>query len=154
LPKHFLKRDALKLEIFRVQGHQGWRAVTDVETGDLVATWRGRAPETIRAILKGKGLLRSRSGYIFTYQDMLNSCAASLKAWLFDEVEIELEKLVCREGYLEVTNTHFDAVFRAELIDLNIRRWGLDISPAWCPWLFKVVTIHYDFGQQIGGQNA
>jgi hypothetical protein len=154
LPVQFLNSEKPKLCIHTVRGHRGWRAVTLAKTGVLVALWKMRAPSSFRAVIKDALLVRSSKPHEFDPHETVEVCTASLKEWLLEKTKLDLAKLVCRAGYIEVTNTHLDAVFNADFIDLNIRRWGMDVSPAWCPWLFRVITIHYDFGQRIGEYDA
>lgn len=55
-----------------------------------------------------------------------------------------LKSLVRQPGKIIYSNTHIDIVFDSSVIDLSIRRAGLDASPGWVPWLEKVVTFHYE----------
>jgi hypothetical protein len=37
-------------------------------------------------------------------------------------------------------------MFRLELVDIRVRRAGLDIDPGWTPWLLRVIHFHYVAG--------
>lgn len=56
---------------------------------------------------------------------------------------LSLRGLVCREGRVAITRTHWDAVFDLQSVDLRLRRAGLDCDPGWVPWLGRVVQFHY-----------
>lgn len=56
-----------------------------------------------------------------------------------------LRTLVCRPGRVALTRSHLDVRFAARLMDIRLRRSGLDLDPGWTPWLGRVVCLHYDF---------
>lgn len=62
---------------------------------------------------------------------------------------ISLRRLVCRVGLVETTATHVDVTFPGRLIELPLRRAGLDLDPGWVPWLGRVVTYHYDLEGEV-----
>jgi hypothetical protein len=59
---------------------------------------------------------------------------------------IGLHNLVCRPGRITARQTHIDVMFRLELVDIRVRRAGLDIDPGWTPWLLRVIHFHYVAG--------
>jgi hypothetical protein len=46
-------------------------------------------------------------------------------------------------GLLRATASHLDLYLHGTTIDIRIRRVGLDLDPAWVPWLGRVVRFHY-----------
>ena len=82
---------------------------------------------------------------------MLASCEIGLRRYLRSQPRLRMAQLVQRHGEIASTPTHLDIAFDASVIELAIRRWALDVSPGWCPWLWRVVTIHYDFGPADAG---
>jgi hypothetical protein len=64
---------------------------------------------------------------------------------------IGLRSLICRPGRLSFTETHIDVFFRLDVVDMRVRRAGLDIDPGWTPWLGRVVRYHYVGGEARDG---
>jgi hypothetical protein len=50
---------------------------------------------------------------------------------------------LCQPGLLRATAGHLDLDLHSMTIDIRIRRSGLDLDPAWVPWLGRVVRFHY-----------
>lgn len=131
------------VRVARVARHKGWRVAS---LGRLViACWQDRAPREVRRLLANRALRRSPPP-IWSAEAMLASCEIGLRRYLRSGPRLRMAQLVRRRGALAHTATHLDVSFDAAVIDLAIRRWALDLSPGWCPWLWRVVTIHYDFG--------
>ena len=57
---------------------------------------------------------------------------------------IGLADLVRRPALLQSTPTHIDLRFDLRLVDLRIRRAGLDLDPGWLPWFGRVIGFHYE----------
>ena len=51
-------------------------------------------------------------------------------------------------GLLRATASHLDLYLHGTTIDIRIRRAGLDLDPAWVPWLGRVVGFHYPLLRQ------
>ncbi|MGE3511747.1 MAG: hypothetical protein AB7N65_23010 [Vicinamibacterales bacterium] len=69
----------------------------------------------------------------------LRTCRITLRR----RARLGLATLVCRQAGLAYTATHVDLFFAADVVDMRIRRSGLDSDPGWVPWLGRVVTFHY-----------
>ena len=65
---------------------------------------------------------------------------------------IGLHDLIVRPGRIVVTPLHLDVFFEPGMVDLRIRRAGLDLDPGWVPWLGRVLRFHYLDG--TGGGHA
>lgn len=144
LVRGMLRDEARPVGISAIAGHRGWRLA---KSGRLVlACWQGRAPPAVRRLIEGgQGFVRC-APVTWSSDAMLASCEIGLRRYLRSGPRLRMAQLVQRGGELACTATHLDIAFDASVIDLTIRRWALDLSPGWCPWLWRVVTIHYDFG--------
>jgi hypothetical protein len=60
-----------------------------------------------------------------------------------------LRRLVHRRGLVLATATHVDVTFPGDVIELPLRRAGLDLDPGWVPWLGRVVAYHYDLERRL-----
>jgi hypothetical protein len=58
-------------------------------------------------------------------------------------------RLVRRVGLIQTTAMHVAVTFPGRLIELPLRRAGLDLDPGWVPWLGRVVTYHYDLEGEV-----
>lgn len=47
---------------------------------------------------------------------------------------------------IEANESHIDMTVSDTLIDIDIRKMGLDVNPGWLPWLGKVVKFHFVSG--------
>ncbi|HET6518205.1 MAG TPA: hypothetical protein VFG47_00075, partial [Geminicoccaceae bacterium] len=74
----------------------------------------------------------------------LRACRLALQRHLRRYAGIGLVGLTRRPGRVLATATHLDVLFDARLIELRLRRAGLDLDPGWVPWLGRVVRYHYD----------
>lgn len=149
LSPEMLPRIRSAIMVSPVAGHHGWRMATLGPV--LIATWRGRAPMAVRKLLLDQHAFKRVAGREFSFAHLLFSCELGLRRFLRTGPKIHLRDLVRRSGGLANTATHLDATFDASLVDLSLRRWALDLSPGWCGWLWRVVTIYYDFGEQDDG---
>jgi hypothetical protein len=142
------------IRVSRVEGHRGWRIASCGRI--MIAAWKGRANLAVRALLlKSKPRLKRSPLRKFSHEALLTSCELGLRKYLHQKPNLRINQLVTRVGELACTATHLDMSFDASVIQLNVRRWALDLSPGWCPWLWRVVTIHYDFGRhEYGLANA
>lgn len=138
--------------VSRVEGHRGWRIASCGRL--MIAAWKGRTSLPVRALLlKSKPRLERSPPQRFSQEALLASCELGLRKYLLQKPKLRIDQLVRRGGELACTATHLDMSFDASVIQLNVRRWALDLSPGWCPWLWRVVTIHYDFGRHELGHH-
>ena len=61
--------------------------------------------------------------------------------------KISLRRLVRRPGLVRASATHLELRIDARFIDIGVRRAALDLDPGFVPWLGKVVTFHYHYGE-------
>ncbi|WP_284124227.1 type IV pilus assembly protein FimV [Parerythrobacter aestuarii] len=139
---------AQAIRIHPVTGHPGWRVAMQGRL--ILAAWHGRAGPATRSLLAGRHRVERGSPRAFSQEAMLASCELGLRRLLRNGPHLRIAQLLRRHGTLAHSPTHLDIAFDAGVIDLTIRRWALDVSPGWCAWLWRVVTIHYDFGEQDG----
>lgn len=120
------------------------------ETGVLVlAVWRGPAPHTVRELIRGYKLQRAGPARNETDLDLtLRAWLTALRRWCRRYLGVGVREIVCRPGRVVVTRTHVDVLFDLNQADARLRRGGLDLNPAWVPWLGRVVTFHYLAGEQ------
>lgn len=137
------------IRVAPIAGNRGWRMASSGRV--VVACWQGPAPREIRRLLKGRPRVERASAAPWSSVAMLASCEIGLRRYLRNGPKLRMAQLVRRHGELAHTATHLDISFDALVIDLAVRRWALDLSPGWCPWLWRVVTIHYDFGETDAG---
>ena len=137
------------IRIAAVASHKGWHMAI---LGRLtIACWNGRASLPVRRLLRnGSGLART-APRPWSNEAMVASCELGLRRYLRQGPGLRMHQLLRRRGEIAHTPAHLDLSFDASVIDLAIRRWALDVSPGWCPWLWRVVTIHYDFGDSDAG---
>jgi hypothetical protein len=64
---------------------------------------------------------------------------------------LSLRRLVHRRGTIAASATHVDVTFPGDVIELRLRKAGLDLDPGWLPWLGRVVAYHYDLEQRVLG---
>ena len=57
--------------------------------------------------------------------------------------DVELERILCIPGTIEISPTHIDAVFDMNSVSLPVRMAGLDANPGWIPALGRVVTYYF-----------
>jgi hypothetical protein len=74
----------------------------------------------------------------------LRALHLALARYLGRAAGLSLRRLVRRPGTVIATATHVDVIFPGEVIELRLRRAGLDFDPGWVPWLGRVVAYHYD----------
>lgn len=75
------------------------------------------------------------------------------RRWCRRIADIGLHDLVVRDGFVLATKTHVDAFFDINQSDIRIRKVGLDIDPAWTPWIGKIVHFHYTNDQEFQRSN-
>jgi hypothetical protein len=73
----------------------------------------------------------------------------ALAKYLRRAAGIGLRRLVHRRGLVVATATHVDVTFPGDVIELPVRRAGLDLDPGWVPWLGRVVAYHYDLERRL-----
>jgi hypothetical protein len=69
----------------------------------------------------------------------------AMARYLREHVRISLRGVVLRQGVVSVTPTHLDVTMDASMVDIRIRRAGLDLDPGWITWLGRVVSFHYRY---------
>jgi hypothetical protein len=74
----------------------------------------------------------------------LRAVHLALVRYLRRSAGLSLRSLIRRSGTVVGTSTHVDITFPGEVIELRLRRAGLDFDPGWVPWLGRVVAYHYD----------
>jgi len=136
-----------RLSLARVADAPGWRVLLGPGGRLAVAAWQGRAPAPVRALIAAKGVRRT-APQRFGGDELLTSAALLLMRTMWQTLQQRLADLAGRSGWVRETRAHLDVTFDAALVDLAVRRAGLDLSPGWCAWFGKVVTIHYDYGGQ------
>ncbi|MDH3661541.1 MAG: hypothetical protein OEU92_16190 [Alphaproteobacteria bacterium] len=134
------------LALHRLDGHPGWRALSCRRRRIVLAMWRGRAPEAVRSWLQSRTIRRERALPPDPTVVVLRSADLTIRAWVRRVTGYRLGRVIARSGWVRSTRSHLDVTFDAGLVDLAVRRAGLDLNPGWCLWLFRVVTIHYDHG--------
>jgi hypothetical protein len=81
---------------------------------------------------------------------LLRIWALAVRRWCWRTAHLTLAEVVCRRGMVWLTRNDLDITFLLTLVDIRIRRFGLDIDPGWVPWLGlfgKVVRFHYREGE-------
>lgn len=149
LTAHGLPRSTLPLRISRVTGFPSWRMLTRGRV--VLALWQGRAVPSLRLALLEAERIERTGPQAFDRNATLTSCEIVLRHALRSDTGLRMGQLLHRSGMIAAAPTDLDIAFDASVIDLAVRRRALDISPGWCEWLWRVVTIHYDFG---GGNAA
>ncbi|MBU4295130.1 MAG: hypothetical protein L6365_05635 [Desulfobulbaceae bacterium] len=129
----------LKLAITDTEKH----ILFDSKNEILLATWRHRQPEQLSSwrqtheIVSGPGIPAADFHYIIAA--FLGIMTLFLERWM----DMDMQTLVNREGFIATTKTHVDVFFDLQDTDVRVRRAGLDIDPGWVPWLGKVIQYHY-----------
>ena len=138
--------------VHRVEESAGERVLFDGSGRIALAWWRGKIPHAVKHMA---GDLRVRRGTRLECSDGLNllldSWLTAVRRWSRRYARIGLRDLACRAGRISVTNTHVDAVFDHRFADVRVRKAGLDLDPGWIPWLGRVVSFHYEYGESVDG---
>lgn len=92
------------------------------------------------------------NGTPVTAERVVGAWLLAMARFLRRYARLSIGALVCRPGQVAVGRTHLDVAFNSRLVDLRIRRAGLDLDPGWVPWLGRVVTFHYDYNTVIPGR--
>lgn len=147
LPRAIGLTRATRLVIRRVAGAPGWRALTCRRGLIVFAIWHRRAPGPVREMARSAGRIGrgpELGGALSAH--LVRTTELVARAWVRAAAGRHLSALLERPGRLHASRTHLEVTFDARLVDLAVRRCGLDIDPGWCPWLFRVTTIHYHHG--------
>ena len=81
----------------------------------------------------------------------LRAVHLALARYLRRSAGLSVRRLVCRPGVVVATATHVDVTFPGEVIELRLRRAGLDLDPGWVPWLGLIVAYRYDIEGGVFG---
>ena len=146
LPAAFALFGAGDLTLHRLEGRPGWRALTCRRGRVILALWTGRAPPPVRRRAAGATIARGPALADDPMPAVLTTAELTLRAWLRRATGYRIGEVLGRSGWVRATRSHLDVTFDSGLVDLAIRRAGLDLNAGWCPWLFRVVTVHYDYG--------
>ena len=125
----------------------GWRFLCCHRGKRIFATWTGPAPREVRDRLSGHRV-RRRSVPLKPdpFAALVWTLQLAATRYLRRNARLGLRAAVGRSGRIAVTATHVDVLFGAGCVDFGIRRAGLDINPGWIPWLSRVISFHYDYG--------
>jgi hypothetical protein len=135
------------LLINRFDGAPGRRILSDSSQRLALAMWRGAAPDEAREIINGASIKRGRTVRPHdALSILLESWLTAMRRWCRRYTGMGLVEIARRPGLIVVTRTHLDLLFDLRQSDARIRRAGLDLNPGWIPWLAKVVTFHYLYG--------
>ena len=120
------------------------RSLADASGRLVVAVWQGRAPPVVRELVSGQRVGRAAPRVINSDEDvLLSSWTSAMRRWCRRFAAMGLRELVSKPGRLTVTRTHVDVAFDHRLIDIRVRKAGLDLDPGWVPWFGRVVHFHY-----------
>ena len=78
---------------------------------------------------------------------ILHTWLTAIRRWSRRYAQMGLLNLIQRPGQLACTRTHIDLLLNHQQADIRIRRVGLDLNPGWVPWLGRVVSFHYLYGE-------
>jgi len=140
------------LTVREVKESPGERVLFDGSSRLALARWRGKIPDAVRHMAGDLPVRRGTRLECSNVLDLsLDSWLMAIRRWSRRYARIGLRDLVCRPGRISVTNTHIDAMFDHRLADVRIRKAGLDLDPGWMPWLGRVVSFHYEYGECVDG---
>jgi hypothetical protein len=63
-------------------------------------------------------------------------------------------RFLAKRGYVRLRARHMDVVLKAEDVDFDVRRAGLDRDPGWLPWLQRTVRFIYEGSEVIDAPTA
>lgn len=136
----------------RVKGATDTRALFDGSGRLAMGMWRGRAAEGVRTLIGDLPLRRGPSmDYEHGAEILLKSWLTAARRWSRLYARLGLHDLVCRPGRVSATRTHIDVIFDHRHADIRVRKAGLDLDPGWIPWLGRVVSFHYLYGEDLDG---
>jgi hypothetical protein len=127
------------------------RTLSDSSKKLTLALWRGRAPQSVRALICDAKLKRALSPRADDLQVLLESWLVATRRWCRRFARIGLSELVCRAGRVSQTQTHIDVLFDHRQADVRVRKAGLDLNQGWVAWLGWVMTFYYLYGEQGNG---
>ncbi|MGB0659884.1 MAG: hypothetical protein ACPGNV_06855 [Mangrovicoccus sp.] len=134
------------LSLRQICDHAGWRMLCLERSGLPIAAWTGLAPTPIRALITASRA-RRKPPQVWRAEALAQACLWGLHRFLRRRTGRSLAQLCRRPALILASRTHWDVQFPGDLVDLSLRRYGVDLSPGWVSWLMRVVTIHYDFGE-------
>lgn len=153
--------------------HAGLMLIVPALTRLGIADWLARHPQPLLPALFADLAVRVGSPLDAAWADIFSPDADAVCAPILREVatsaaltawrgllrrycrvyaHIGLHDLIVRPGRIVVTPLHLDVFFDPGLVDLRVRRAGLDLDPGWVPWLGRVLRFHYLDG--TGGGHA
>jgi hypothetical protein len=74
---------------------------------------------------------------------VVDSWRRATRLWCRQRAGIALHALVRRPGRVAMTDTHIDVCFDLSVVDMRVRRAGLDLDPGLVSWLGYVILFHY-----------
>ncbi|TVQ32918.1 MAG: hypothetical protein EA356_12805 [Geminicoccaceae bacterium] len=121
----------------------GWRARTCRRGWPVVAAWPEWRPPA--------GRLERCDVDLAPAIDLDTERLALAAAWAARRLARQLlarpvRTLLRRPGHVLADRTHVTITFAAHWAELDVRRAALDVDLGWCPWLWRVVRIVYDYG--------
>jgi hypothetical protein len=76
-------------------------------------------------------------------ENLLRAWGVAVRRWCWREAGVTVREVVIRDGFVRLTRADLDVTLPMDLVDIRIRRAGLDIDPGWIPWFGRVVRFHY-----------
>jgi hypothetical protein len=125
-------------------GTNGQRLLYDGSRRLVLALWQGGIPEAVGRLCSACRLVEGAPFLTPLDPDLfLQTWLGIMRRWLRRFGHLGLRSLIVRPGQVVATRTHIDILFHHRLVDMRIRRVGLDFDPGWVPWLGKVIAFHY-----------
>ena len=78
-----------------------------------------------------------------TPSGLLRAWALGVRRYCWRVANIAAREVVFRPGWVRAVRGELDVTLPMKVIDIRIRRAGLDINPGWLPWFGFVVRFHY-----------
>jgi hypothetical protein len=67
----------------------------------------------------------------------------AVRRWCWRLAGLTVREIINRPGRILLNRADLDVTLSLELVDVRIRRVGLDLDPGWLPWFGRVVRFHY-----------
>jgi hypothetical protein len=128
----------------RVEGEPGYRTLRDRSGRNVLANWRGPTPLAVRELIGDRRVKRMPPCQSEDVTNaLINAWYAATRRWCSAYAGLKLHEFINRRALIKSTRTHIDLFFDLRKVDIRVRRAGLDIDPAWVPWLGRIVSFHY-----------
>lgn len=136
----------------RIKGAPGCRMLRDRSRRIVLSSWRGQTPQAVRELIGDCRIKRRTSCQSEDVTHALfNAWYRAIRRWCRAYAGLKLDELINRRALITSTRTHTDLFFDLRKVDIRVRRAGLDLDPAWVPWLGQVVSFHYLEEGEIDG---